>query len=289
MGFLLLLGIGLTLMAIGADGLDVGEAISAERIFVPKGASAADAKWVVNLSGNINRVSWVVEGPPGVDGQRTELERGEALSRDQALDEASDAIFRAENKLPGAASSHGLKMIGSCERIDVVDLKMWIDWASSKIRRAAERESGPFAAEEYSAGSIMRWLFGQVFPACKEATPMLRDKSWADVARGAQRVMDKQLSGEFIDVNPIEVVLAARVVGMSAPATTGAAFQRKAPDGETYSAVITKQASNRWRWRIWRGPREGRPWTKGVETSKAEAVEVAKRMIDAQVGVAAGG
>lgn len=300
------IALGLAGLALAGDvSQPSGDPSEVEVLYEPEEAEEATAKYVIELRHfGDDLVQWTVWGIPAKDIEegrpipemplvRPEIGTGQARSRLEAVDEAEDAIERWRTKLPTSVTRHGLEVGAECTDIKVVNLKTWIDWAAKKIRTAAEAETGPFAEEKTVTGNnVMRWAFGLALPECDGVTPTVRGQPWSKVVKGVQRIIAKQFAGTFIDVHSLEVVLAARLVGMSPPAREGQAFYHEDPTGERYGIVITKTAKGRWRYRIWRGggsTRMGRPWTKGATDTQADAVSTAKRLVEAQGGAAASG
>jgi hypothetical protein len=148
-----------------------------------------------------------------------------------------------------ATERAGLRMSGACDSVTVADLDAWIAYALPRIRA--------YDVEEPQAEEVMRLTLGGAFPACAEpeAKPKIRGASWSSTARRVQRLIEKIRAGKLISVEEPEVAVAARIVGMSAPRIDGAAAYVVAGwQGAPYAIVLTPEG-DRWRYRVWAGPR----------------------------------
>ncbi len=263
-----------------------------ETLVEPPDATEATARYVVELEWRGESVYWAAYGAPtpvtdGIIGPRAELGKDRAGSREEAVEAAMELIDRERGKLPEPIRRHGLRLTPDCSRITVQDLGTWIDWASRKIDAAAARARDKDG--NVSAGLLMRQVFKRAFPECPDATPKVRDRSWAKIARQTQGIIDKEIAGDFIDVHPLSVVLAARLVGMSPPKVPGTAFFYASPKDLPFAVVVTKTAPGKWRWRIWKDRRSGeKPRAKGRAASLEAAAADAKAEISsytASVGI----
>jgi hypothetical protein len=254
-------------------------------LFEPPGTTAQTARYIIDLEHHGELTSWRVLGRKDDAGEREQLDAGDNVaSRAEAIEQAYDAIEADRGKLPAPIVRHGLRLAADCTKLEMMDLDTWLLWATPQVDKVAHQ----LAAEKRLSGAqLQRGVFASAFPECKDATPKIRASTWVQVTRRVQRIVDKELAGEFLDVYPVGTVLAARIVGMSPPRLKGRAFFHPAPDGTPY-AVVVEQAGGGFRFGIWKRVRSGSPVHSGVMASETDAANAAKNWIDSlQVAVPA--
>lgn len=280
MAALLLLFAGLVLFA-GGDKPASSTSLIRETLTEPPDASVETADFLIELTSDGNTVKWTVFGRvgdivPGISPHaRPQLGTGDAPSRDQAIDEADDVIDEARGKLPQPINRHGLRMAADCKSVAVQNLEAWIGWTAPKIDAIATTLA---KQKQLTGAELQRRVFAKAFPECADATPKIRGRAWAQVTKGVQKIVDRELAGEFLDLHPLAVVLAARMVAMSPPKLPGAALWHD-KDGKAW-AVLVDQAEDGWRWRVWQGAPEGDPYHGDLAASQGAAVQAAKAYID---------
>lgn len=270
-----------------------------ETLLEPPSATSATANYVIELEtkgetsdGEQSNVaaSWRVLGRIE-DGERPILGQGTNLpSRDEALEQAYDAIAADQGKLPTAINRHGLRVAADCSKVDVQNLNEWLMWAEPRVDGLARELA---TAKKLSGAELMRGLWAAAFPECVAATPRIRKATWVQTTRRVQRLVQKELAGTFIDLNPIARVLAARMVGMSPPKIDGRAFWYEAKSGQRWAVKVTRFAGN-WHWRVWQSDLhdlQGPPRETGDAKTEIGAANAAKAWIDglATAGVDVGG
>lgn len=230
----------------------------------------------------------VFEGDDELDG----LEEGQgfdAETLEAAMDEArawvaaelhGAAVGGGGPPSPLAITRRGVRLSGDCERISVSDIQAWIDYAGPVVES--------YDAETPLAEDVMRQTLGHLFPECRFAEgiePSIRGQSWAATRERVQATIDKIVDGVLLSVEPVEDVVAARVVGMSVPATEGGvAMLHTGKNNKKVHAIVVKPgAGGNWSWWLWEGPR--RKWSEatksGSSTTRDIAVQRAKSFADA--------
>lgn len=279
MGWLLLIGLaGLAFMATrdNTEGETGGAAWRETLLEPPNAASPATADFVIDLvADGSGSVKWTVSG-----GNPPIQASGESLDRDDAIADAYAVIEKHRGKLPAPVNRHGLRVSADCGHVTVQNLEAWLTWAAPAVDVVAGELD---AQKRLTGGQLMRGVWARAFPECKDASPQIRAQSWQRVAKQVQRVVDKLLAGDFIDVHPVGRVLAAKIVGMNPPKVPGRAFFHTAKNGTKFAVVVDPvetAVGKRWRWRIWQGHVGGEPRQTGDEGTEAAASNAARTYID---------
>ena len=162
-----------------------------------------------------------------------------------------------------ALTRRGVRVSGDCSTISVSDIGAWISHAAPIVLE--------YDVDEPDADTLMRMALGRLFPECgitEGASPSIRGQSWELTRDRVQSVIAKILAGELLSVEPVEDVVAARLVGMSAPATDGEAFWHVGQNnGVKHAVVVIPDDVAGWRWFVWQGPR--RKWAEAIRSDAA--------------------
>ena len=167
----------------------------------------------------------------------------------------------------------GVRVTPDCAQIQVLEIDKWIAHAAPRVRQSGESSTGA----ELMADALLA-----AFPECEfDAQTMIRGKPWPDVEQRVDAMLDKFRDGQFASVEPPEEAIAARLLGMSAPARPGEAFLRD--QGETRYLVVVEPHLGGWKAVVWDNPwREGLPVQQYEKDTQAKAKQLALAWIGAQ-------
>lgn len=177
---------------------------------------------------------------------------------------------------PGTVRN-GLRASPDCSSISVVDIEQWLAYATPIVRA--------YDVEEPTGAEALSLTVGGLFPACAEAMPKIRGKTWEQTAARVDAIIAKIRAGELLSVEEPEEAVAARLVNMSAPKVPGArALWHNGWNGRKHSIVLLPgEQPDQWRWFVWEGPRGNfsDAWRRGGATSSGHALIMAKEAADA--------
>jgi hypothetical protein len=183
----------------------------------------------------------------------------------------------------GDRQAHGLRVSQDCSSITVSDLGMWLRFSTPRIET--------YDVANPQAEVIARVLLDAAFPDCGFRSalrvPTIRGTPWETTMERAQSTIQQIVDGNLLAVQPAEEIVAARLVGMSAPGIPDALAEWHVGtrSGRTYSLVVTpSQPPGRHLWRAWVGApgrREDIAGT-GHELTPARAMTAARAWADLQ-------
>lgn len=202
------------------------------------------------------------------------LEEGQgfdAKTRDDAVAEAQAWVagelgqpLASDAPSSDAKARRGVRMTGDCSRLTVTDIERWIAYASPIV--------SSYDVEVPSADEVMARTIGDLFADCDlRHGPEIRGKSWHATRDRVQATIAKIVAGELLSVAPVEDVVAARIVGMSAPSVEGAVAQwHTTPGGARRAVVVVPRPDSGAAWWVWAGPR--RKWDEAAHVGVAPSV-----------------
>jgi len=230
--------------------------------------------------GNWDWRAWlttVFESRDEIDG----LEEGQGFDWPTREEAEAEARAWAESQLRGplgtsvpvepAITRRGVRVSGDGSAVSVTDIDAWIAHAAPIIKG--------HDVESPQADDIMRLTLHGAFPERgfdSGASPSIRGQSWEKTRERVQAVIDKILAGELLSVQPLEEVVAARVLNMSAPTVEGASafLHTGANNGNEHAIVVRPMPSGDAAWWVWQGPR--RDWDDAAQVGTARDTEEAK-------------
>lgn len=260
--------------------IQLGEYLVPKPIF---GGEAATWEWKVWQTG-------IYEANIG-DLAGREVAKGDATSSQQAEQDARTWIAQEMGGLgaaptpdpipspdpsPGAGEAItrvGVRIAADCSAVEVTDLPAWIEYARVYLKTVESQTP--------NASDLMASAFADAFPECEMGLDTeIRGQSWVQVAQGVQNVLDKSRAGEFLAVEPVEDVIAARIVGMSVPARDGVAVWHVGKNSGMRFAIVVEQITGGYTYRVWTGSRIGDPDWSGVGLNLAGALQGARAQAD---------
>ena len=197
------------------------------------------------------------------DEEEADLATGTSPSAALAAADARAWAFRQAPGLEGQ-TRHGLRW--EAENVEVASLREWIAWASPLL----DLED----VDPSEAPMVVSYLFGEAFGDSWQPET-IRGKTVETITTGVQKAILRLRAGELFDVSEPEEVIAARVVGMSAP---------KRPGRVEYFArwvlVVDEHPSARgYRWRVWPNLRIGPAVESGAGPTIDSAAAAARSWI----------